>query len=107
MNPAQPNIMQQARQAMPPQAPQGAAAGQPMKPQKGMINPSGLPVPPPGVAMMLAQKAATMPPMVLGTLIWRGLQQHGQATGQLTQHFHDPMAQGAAPQMGQPTGGVQ
>ena len=78
---------QTVQQAQSPVAPQGMPQA-PTMPQK-----SNLPVPPPGVALQLAKQAQSMPPLVLGTLIWRGLQQHGQAVGNLTKHF------GGQPQM--------
>ena len=84
MNPNTQPIQAQARQivqgAMPPQGGMPQVAPRPA-PQ--MAKPSGLPVPPPQVALQLAKQALTMPPMVLGTLIWRALHQHGQAIGQL------------------------
>lgn len=99
--------MAEARQAM-----QGAQGGQqpsqpPMPPQQQPVAPQapqapqgqGLPVPPPEVAMQMAQLAQTLDPMVLGTLIWRALQQHGESLN--AQGMNDMGGQPQAPQMPQ------
>ena len=100
MNPND-NIMQQARQAVQgaQQAPQGMPQA-PVAPQK-----QGLPVPPPQVALQLAKMAMSMDPMVLGTLIWRALKQHGESLNQqgiqdLGQGGQPPMPQGMPPMGG-------
>lgn len=84
-----PNIMAEARQAV-----QGAQAPQaPLPAQAPQPTPS-LPTPPPQVALQLAKQALSMPPMVLGTLLWRALGQHGAAVGKLSPHFHGQQAMG-------------
>jgi len=60
-----------------------AAQGSPLASMGSNQAPSAqmnsLPVPPTHVANYFAQMASKMHPQVLGTLIWRALQQHGQA----------------------------
>ncbi len=79
MNPNDP-IQAQARQALQSaqQAPIGGGQpqGQPQAPQ------GGLPVPPPQIAMQMAHIALSLDPMVLGTLIWRALKEHGESLNQ-------------------------
>lgn len=84
-----PNIIQDAKQTMqgaqpnldaqisgqPPQTPDVAGTVG----QASPATPQGLPVPPPQVAMHLAQMAQTLDPIVLGTLIWRALKEHGES----------------------------
>jgi hypothetical protein len=96
MNP-QDNIMAQARQAVQGARPTAQPQGMPQAPT--MPQKAGLPVPPPQVAMNLAKMAVTMNPMVLGTLIWRALKQHGESLNQkgiqdLGQGGQPPMPQG-------------
>ena len=96
MNPQDGNIMQQARQTLqgaqsqgPVQAPQQPPMA-PQDPTQGQ----GLPVPPPNVAMHLANFAQQMDPMILGTLLWRALKQHGETMNM--QGLQD-LGQGAQP----------
>ena len=91
--------MAQARQALqgaqrapiaPPQgAPQAPQQGLPVPPPQGapQAPQQGLPVPPPHIANYFAQLAQTLHPQVLGTLIWRALQQHGATMGNQNQNL--------------------